>query len=189
MKILAVIFINLSFTCQVWAEGIVDLVVSRTIVERKLEKLGYSKWQKVQQLMMEQAGHSMRSDLKAASHKSKLLNFILELKGLREIQSELVRSEAQGDVEVAQKLALSYETKNALIDEKITKAKKEQAQLQELAEKHKKLYIQLEEAEQELRKKIRRNREQIDPLISELASLKKKIAKLDQQQQSAENTP
>ena len=137
----------------------------------------------MQKLLLEQAGLSAQAQLKATTHKSELLILIDGLADLRDIQSGLVKAKAKEDLEQAKELALTFEIKNAGIEEKIEGAKKEQAPLQELAKKHKKLYKQLETAEKELRKKVQANREEINPLVVELKSLQGSIKKLDEEKE------
>ncbi len=181
MKLFVVFLLTLYSAPHLRAEELIDKVMHRVRIEKKLEELGYSKWFKVQQLLVEQISLAAQAQIKAAEHKNELLSLRDDLGDLRELQSDLVKAKAEEDPEEAKALALTYETKNAGIEEKIANVKKEQIALHKIAQKHKKLYQQLGGVEKELRKKVDVNREEINGLIPELKALQGTIKELDEE--------
>ena len=102
--LLAVIFCCHGAAQEPLADEEMSLVLKREIVSKKLDKLGYGKWIKIQREYLDQASRLENAKLKSAVHKNSYLRVIREYQDLKKIQKLQVDQVAQEDLEAAQKL-------------------------------------------------------------------------------------
>ena len=159
------------------------MVVKREIVKKKLERVGYLKWKKANEYLVEQLIVAKKTEVEIINLEAKLQKLEAQFELSQKYQAESLEKMALAqNVDVAAKM-LTYTNQNEVVKKSIAEYESKIVSWNNLLLKEQKMVADLTKIEKTLGAEVIEKREMIDTLIQEWAELDKKIKIADEIEQ------